>query len=55
MEIEACNWSNYRYFHEWQELNPRQKEFLIAGYITVQLIKQHQQDAERLHMKSKRK
>ena len=45
-EISACHASNYRYFHEWQELEPEQKAKLIAHFLLRGVIESHKNDAQ---------
>jgi len=46
VEMQACHAAEYRYFHDWQELTPKQQSILIAHYISVLLVKNNTQDAE---------
>lgn len=46
LEVKACNAANYHYFGDWQELEPEQQAFLIAHYISVQLVDNNIKDAE---------
>jgi hypothetical protein len=54
-EIEACNKANYRYFHDWQELDHSQKAILVAHYYAGILKENHQQDALNQEMDRKAK
>jgi hypothetical protein len=41
----AAAWSGYRYFHEWQELEPNDQAYLIAAYQLdqeIQTLMQHE-------------
>ena len=41
----AAAWSGYRYFHEWQELEPHDQAYLIAAYQLqhdIQSLLQHE-------------
>lgn len=43
--VRAAAWSNYRYFHEWQDLEPNDQAYLIAAYQLdqeIQTLMQHE-------------
>lgn len=44
-EIAACEKANYRFYHDWQELTPKQKSVLVAKHITDILLENHKEDA----------
>jgi len=46
LEVQACHVANYRYFHDWQELEEEQKAFLIGHFVTGRWVSNHQADAE---------
>lgn len=46
LEVEACIANNYRYFHDWQELEEKQKAFLIGQFISKRWVDSHRSDAE---------
>lgn len=54
-EIRACNAANYRYYHDWQELDQEQKSVLIGHYYGTVLIDAHKDDAVSQKMKHDQK
>lgn len=52
LEVKACNAANYQYFGNWQELEPEEQAFLIAHYISVQLVENNVKDAENRAVKA---
>lgn len=54
-EMMACKAANYRYFHDWQELTPQQKELLSAHYLAGILLDSHKDDAVNRAMEKQRK
>lgn len=43
-EVEACNAANYEYYGNWQELDRKQKAFLVGHYYTKMLVNGHKDD-----------
>ena len=54
LEVKACHAAGYQYFNSWQELEPEQQAFLIAHYISAQLVENNIKDAEIRAAKAKR-
>lgn len=43
--VRTAAWSNYRYFHEWQELDSADQAYLVAAYQLdqeIQTLMQHE-------------
>lgn len=41
----ACAWANYRYFHDWRDLDAADQAYLIAAYQLdqeLQALSQHE-------------
>jgi len=45
-EVAACHAAGYRYFGDWQELSADEQAFLLAHFLTSQLLNNNQQDAQ---------
>lgn len=43
-EKEACDAANYRFYHDWQELDREQKAFIVAHYYMKTLIGGHKDE-----------
>lgn len=50
-ELSACRYNNYRYWHDWQELNGLQKARLVAFYYLNILVENNRKDAEAIELK----
>lgn len=46
LEVQACQAANYRYFHDWQELNKDQQAFLIGHFISARWVENNKEDAQ---------
>ena len=53
--MNACMDAGYRYFHDWQDLTPRQKAKIVARYIMNKIVSAHESDAESKHLEKKNK
>jgi hypothetical protein len=44
-EKEACDLANYQFFNSWRELEPEEREEIVAHYIARNLVESHKDDA----------
>lgn len=54
-EIDACHQANYRYWHDWQELDEKQKGLILAHYFNKQMIQAHRDDTAMTEMERARR
>ena len=52
---EACIESNYRYFHDWQELTYAQQAEIVAHYLQKRSVEANTSDAEQSFMEREQK
>lgn len=54
-EMAACKAANYRYYHDWQELEPYQQAKLIAHYLLSRMVDAHMEDAQNKYQEQQSK
>jgi hypothetical protein len=54
-EIDACHQANYRFFHDWPELDVQQKSLIIGQYLNKQMIQAHRDDTTMTEMERARR